>query len=289
MKTNSGMVLLGLVLVLALLTTLGLASVKLTQTSIASGANVLHSDIASDSVRSLLLAKLSSLHRSGSSLNCTQQSAKHGRVAVAEKLCARVDRGSASISLVDGSSLRDPQAFPQIDFNTELARAQTCTSRSPNPTSTPSGFTLTPTASVSRWLCTMLPPQRGRISAALGNVYLSGPVSVDANVSEVAITGYFEAADTLRLSQSVVLLAGGDIHLKRVDAVAAQIELTLVSGTGSVVVDEILGSPKVSALAWQGVYLPPETRVGSTSIFPQRRKLQILGFYETELSVMRAE
>lgn len=99
-------------------------------------------------------------------------------------------------------------------------------------------------------------------------------IAVDAHgASSLALSGFFLAAE-VQASAPLTIMAGGDI---RINQLRSSNDITLVSGTGIILIKQISGSPRVSAFAAQGVFMPTRNG-GILSESVPTRSFELIGF-----------
>ena len=72
-------------------------------------------------------------------------------------------------------------------------------------------------------------------------------------------TGYLDINAKLLLSEDLLLVAGGDLHIKELSSSTEALTLTLVSASGVVSVEQVPASLRLKILAWRGILVPPAT------------------------------
>lgn len=114
------------------------------------------------------------------------------------------------------------------------------------------------------------------------NIELNSQVTISNQIpdspSMLATTGFIDLANTLFLEGDAIILAAGDIHLQEV-VTNTSYRLSIISTTGSVVVNEISGPVELVAMGWAGTFIPTQTVSQSNYLLPQTKKIYVMGIY----------
>lgn len=220
-----------------------------------------------------------------SRLSCIKTSARAGRHEISRQLCALIDLSGPEVSFwprIEGAAFDDPEHYPQIAFNQIFQAPSTCSLEQalPGPDSA-LGFPLSPAAMISAYLCRSLPGGNGDRRIISANLALENDFE---GSGVLAALGYMDINADLRASADLLLLSGGDMHIKRILNSAPQPPLiTLVSATGVVSLEEPDPALRLKIISWGGIYAP-ETPAG-TGISPLLPLLErsVVGFASPDL------
>ena len=81
---------------------------------------------------------------------------------------------------------------------------------------------------------------------------------------------------SLNLEDNLIIIAGGDIHIFEINSSQSK-RITLISTTGSTIIENIKGAPQILALAWQGTHLPYGALSQSVKLEPDIKQAHVLG------------
>ncbi len=201
-----------------------------------------HSLIAGEKAKDLALQKVFSVARSEASITCVQEKASHGKVSRLQRLC-----------LIPLASRRH-----RIDSNAFLTNLTKCRgSFLASPEVSLGSFRLTPFSLVSKLSCT--PPLRiSRNISFAANIDSTEPLAISAapKPGVIRVLGYADIS-MIAAENSFQIFAGGDIRILNLESTKA-LDVELISGSGTVVLEKCSPLIKVKAIAPRGVYLPPE-------------------------------
>jgi hypothetical protein len=174
----------------------------------------------------------------------------------------------SSNALIEGNKLNPRRRFPQFNYNRIFRSFSDCpTEPSTSLSLAPSGFELSKVSALSNESC-----QDPTISTsnfiAPGNLVFNSEFAVAAPTILIAASGYLDAGARLTVESDVVLLAAGDLHLKALTSATAGAKITLISASGMVVIDEIVGEPILRIIAWQGALYPASANFLAHDVFP---------------------
>jgi len=176
-----------------------------------------------------------------------------------------------------------PLIVPPFDYNTIFSEPFLCIG---DPTEdfseTPSGFALSDTSIISAKICNTVPEQIKKPLAILGNLYFEAPIFIGPaeQIILMAASGYLDINSTLSISADTLIVAGGDLRIKKILAPgASQVSLTLISATGKIVIEESAGNLEIYPLAKVSVLLPPGSQIAEQSNkLPSNITEIVLGF-----------
>ncbi|NLF24428.1 MAG: hypothetical protein GX589_02055 [Deltaproteobacteria bacterium] len=192
------------------------------------------------------------------------------------------DEKILTAALIVGSDLEEPAAFPIIDYEQLFMGAANCDAATfGSKFLTSSGFELTPSALRSSRKCVITRLPGDDDYAVKGNLEIQAAAQISAggrsSAVVIAALGYLEAFEALTVSGKVMLVAGGDLHLKSLVSEGEAVEVTLVSSSGVVVVDQILGVLALRVITWSGAYLPFGYVPSGNNLLPPLLKREVLG------------
>jgi len=182
-------------------------------------------------------------------------------------------------ALIDGRTLRRRDEFPMLDLPLLFREFSACQTRTrPLGPATGSGYRLTPSAVESADVCTI----QGQTSDSIrspANIEIRGPFTITGTAPIViAAQGYIEFSNALVLASPVFVIAGGDLHIASLtQSGGAPSSATLISLTGSTVVDQVIGDIHLRAIGWEGVYIPSNLRLNSSIAPPPYKHQEIEG------------
>jgi len=175
---------------------------------------------------------------------------------------SRRDESWLAAPVIIGLELGVPEAFPALDFNRIFSSATACPAvEHQNFSRSGLGFDLSPSAPRSNHTCRVNSFSAHEKHVYAGNLEIPAWVestregAMELNV--IAASGYLDAATGLLLSTHALMIAGGDLHIGRLEAHGSKpLAVTLISAAGVVVLDQIHGPLKLRVIAWLGAYLP---------------------------------
>lgn len=280
---NSGSALISVLMLCALFGLLALNIFRSTQFIQAAQTTEIHSLQARSLSEFDILDSLENdaSHLSASSYDCLSLGSTVGKVSINRKLCLSLNRpptGLLEQSVIDG---RQVGQFPAFNYSRTFKSATSCPENLYQCSGvTPSGFELTALASCSHFLCEMPQIQlandyvlRGNLSAAKLHAARSAQVVI-------AASGFIDIHSQALFDNDTLIIAGGDLHISTLISAAGS-DITLISATGRIVVNQIRGSPALKAIGRAGVDLP-EITASPQWLLPEGRPVEVLGFASLE-------
>ena len=212
-------------------------------------------------------------------LNCSNHSEHNADISIIRRVCQRFDQGTqvlATQALIEGSALPKKILFPQFDFNATFRKLTPCSySKIVSTKISASGFALSPRSAISKIDCKSLAFSDSMQNAYAGNLAIDSDVTAPNTLRTIAAKGYVDVAASLGINSDIIVLAGGDLHLKNLSALTA-VRVALVSATGIVMLDEISGPISLRVIAWQGAFLPSNAQLLPHDNLPPRLAQEIL-------------
>lgn len=195
-----------------------------------------------------------------------------GSASSARRFCVE-GRGSAGIStayrrvcVLVGGRVGTANAYPPVlDYHSIFSALDICqTIAVPPADRSVFGLPLSPGAVSSALLCSdppLLPDFRVNANYAAHTELRAGGL--------LAATGYVDIRGKLYLGSDATIVAGGDLYIADVQSDSASlVKLTLLSATGSIMVERVGTGLELAASSRQGVYLPAGTAVSDEGDFP---------------------
>ena len=217
-----------------------------------------HALVRSLADRQALLQTLQSPSAPSQRVSCVPAALVLGRAP--PHLCShRALRALSALPVViDGRTLQHPEDFPLVDPSELFASPTNCLASNVHRTSrTTSGFHLTPSAVRSFNTCRVQQPLPSD-ARFQSNIEAAGALTLpSAPQQTVTATGYIDIDQPLVVSAPIRIMAGGDLRIATItQGTAASADITVVSLTGAVLIEQVVGTVRLQAVGWQGVYLP---------------------------------
>lgn len=205
---------------------------------------------------------------------CWNADSTRGKIELSRSACARLSNDNftaAQLPVFDGSILG--KHFPQFDYNSILFPLSTCPSVAigiPN-----LAFRLSPSAARSPASC--LQTEIPASTRLLENLILTSDTNVSSAASVIATAGFLDAQASLVIDSDIQIIAGGDLHIRRLYSGQESYAVTLSSATGVVLIEEVDPRLRVRVAAWLGAFLPAGVTLDSQIPLPKLLPAQVLG------------
>ncbi|MBX7143903.1 MAG: hypothetical protein K1X79_05580 [Oligoflexia bacterium] len=198
---------------------------------------------------------------------CLEAKYSSGRVDLTRRFCADIPNLQLAVlhqPLVVGARLAAPNTFPYLDLDAIFRNSRPCpTTFFSAPKSSSFNFTLTPESFVAQALC-----RAPTLALAYsGNIEISQPLALGSpgSPSLLAARGYIDIASSLMAQGPLLVVAAGDLHIHELQSPHA---VTLVSMTGTLVIDGTRGNPNLKLLAWKDIQAPATIGTADNGLYP---------------------
>lgn len=180
--------------------------------------------------------------------------------------------------VIDPANLSTPFQFPLLNFNLLFSNPSICNSTSdPAKNRSVLGFGLSAGAAYSTIVC--MDPDAGSDNLSL----LSNlAITHDFYLSDdkvISAAGYIDISSSVILNGRGTIIAGGDLHIHKLISPYSS-EITLISASGVVLLDQTDTNTHIKAMAKQGVYLPHGFSSAPNALVGPILKRMVLGFKE---------
>jgi hypothetical protein len=207
-------------------------------------------------------------------LACLKGKATHAALTLQRSICALISNAVHSLlsqSLIEGVSLSSALDFPLIDYqNFENAQPSCLQTYNTAPNIMPSGQALSAAALVAKDNCSL---QNNAIQRVKGNLVADSNfqgLTHSTNATLLVSTGFIDIPTTLNLSTPSLIIAAGDIYVKTLNS---NYPITIVSTSGLVQIDAFQGNPQIKVIAWLGALLPSSISSADNHLLPPLRSL----------------
>lgn len=258
-----------LIIVLILTSLLGLsviASFKIIHRNTQNINGEMHSHIARERAIEKVFNALGSVPNSANrNIYCTDEKGLKGFHEIRRALCVAhypVNFSLLSSSIIDTSTVSQ-QKMPGFNFNQLFDKASPCDTI---PFSwnerAPSGIQLGMTSVVSSQTCTIHDSQDINDLRVLSNLSISAPITTIAAAAPedhatLAAIGFADINAVLSIETNSLIVAGGDLYIKTLaNQSAKEYEVSLISSSGLVHIEQITGTLRLKAIARDRVFLP---------------------------------
>lgn len=269
---NRGIAALPLIVLLSFVLCTAAAS-WLSFTASSMNSTLIHGLLAREDVDSRVLEPLTQPGITDG-FQCWDADSTRGKIELSRGACARLNSDNslaAQLPILDGTVLG--KSFPQFDYNSILFPLSACPSA---PIGTPNlALTLSPSAARSPTSCL----QTGITTSIrlLENLILTSDTNVSSAAPVVATAGFLDAQASLIVDSDIQIIAGGDLHIRRLYSGQESYAVTLSSATGVVLIEEVDPRLRVRVAAWLGAFLPAGVTLDSQIPLPKLLPAQVLG------------
>lgn len=213
-------------------------------------------------------------------LECKPYTAKRGLTTNSKTLCVVQTETAPDMLLSPALNglTSEPKLFPQFSFNSLLSMPTPCRLEPLHSfTHSTHGFKFTLTSNLSGRTCYELSSPHNQVAIS-GNLDIIEPTLFDVE-TVMTVSGYTDLR-VVNVTATTLILAGGDLHIGKLHSFSES-PLTLISTSGVVAVDELLGLAKLRVIAYAGIYLPSGlVPLGNSEVLPIL-PLSVLGFERT--------
>ncbi len=113
----------------------------------------------------------------------------------------------------------------------------------------------------------------------LAGQYLNSNLAIAGDavlIGKLLVFGYCEVKGKVNLAENLLLICAGDIIINQIEA-ASQKSLTLLSLTGSVLLNSLAPAANLRVIAAKGIFMPSHENTGTNEVYPAVRELIVTG------------